>query len=143
MGAHSDGRRTVVSFIGLTLGIVVLFGLVALVALQPRDGLTWVEIPNLAADLHLDATVQIAPLNNAAIPDAVRDQALTAGSSETLLIPAGLVAAGPFIATLIPAGRPTLSAASVQPLPLLPRPRPRPTPTPTPRPHHEHDHGGD
>ncbi len=143
MGAHSNGGRTIVSFIGLTLGIVVLFGLVALVALQPRDGLTWVEIPTLGADLRLDLAAQISPLKNAAIPDALRDQPLAGGSSQTLLIPPGLVAAGPFIATLITAQRPTLSPAPVQPLPLLPRLRPNPTPTPTPRPHHEQDRGGE
>ena len=143
MGAYFKAGRTVVSFGGLTLGVVLLFGFVALVALQPRDGLAWVEIPRLGADLRLDSTVQISPLTNAAIPDAVRDQPLIGGSSDLLLIPPGLVAAGPFIATLVTTERPTLSPAPVQPLPVLPRPRPRPTPTPTPRWHHDHEGGGE
>jgi hypothetical protein len=139
MGAHLDGRRTVVSFVGLTLGIVVLFGLVALAALQPHDGLTWVEIPTLGADLRPDAGLRISPLKDTALVDALRDQPLAGGSLQTLLIPPGLVAAGPFIATLIPADRPTLSPAPVQPLPV----RPTPKPTPTPRPPHEHERGGE
>jgi len=71
MGAHSNGRRALAAFFGLSVGVVMLFGLVALVALRPVDSLAWVQVPDLAADLRLDAGLQTKPLKNAVVAEAL------------------------------------------------------------------------
>jgi len=133
MGALTVARRVVAGFIGLSLGlgIVVLFGLVALVALQPRDGLAWVRTPDLGADLRLDAGLRISPLKSSAVADALRDRALERGWSQAMVVPPGLavVQTGSFGMTLAPTARLVLA----------------PTPVPTPRPRHTEpaEHGGE
>ena len=69
-------RRTLAGFLGLAAVIVVLFGLMALVALQPREGLAWVHIPQLGPDLGLDAGLHTKPLKQTVVADAMRDRAI-------------------------------------------------------------------
>lgn len=163
MGAQSYGPRALAGFIGLALGMVLLFGAVALVALRPTDGLAWVQVPDLAADLRLDAGLQTKPLKNTVIAEALKDQALTGGnvlavspalavvappavvavrtspSSRPVITPPSTPTPSP-VATPAPTATPTLSptpapspTATPSPTP-MPSPTPKPTPTPTPTP---------
>jgi hypothetical protein len=139
MGAHSTGRRTLAGFFGLALVVVVLFGLMALVALRPTDGLAWVQVPDLSADLRLDAGLQTKPLKDTVIAQAVRDQPIDGAAPGGLAIAPALavVPARPLVAgSLPPASRPTPQPTpkpTSQPTPVpTPNPTPNPTPTPTP-----------
>src|SRR6202035_498339 len=76
MGTQFHVRRTLAGFFGLAAVIVVLFGVIALVALQPRDGLAWVNIPQLGPDLGLDAGRHTKPLKETVVADALRDLTL-------------------------------------------------------------------
>jgi hypothetical protein len=152
MGAHSTGRRTLAGFFGLALVVVVLFGLVALVALRPTDGLAWVQVPDLSADLRLDAGLQTKPLKDTVIAQAVRDQPIDGAAPGGLAIAPALaiVPARPLVAgSLPPASRPTPQPTpkptsqppvptpnpTATPIPTAtPMPSPTPTPTPTPLP---------
>ena len=67
MGTGLHVRRTLAGFFGLAAVIVVLFGVIALVALQPRDGLAWVNIPQLGPDLGLDAGLRSKPLKDTSV----------------------------------------------------------------------------
>src|SRR2546421_1617973 len=107
VGAHSNGRRALAAFFGLSVGVVMLFGLVALVALRPVDSLAWVQVPDLAADLRLDAGLQTKPLKNAVVAEALRDQARDGITAGTLAVPP----------------TPPLRAPPAAPLPVPPRPR--------------------
>jgi len=72
MGNHRNGRRTLAGFFGLTAGIVILFGAVAVAALRPTDGLAWVQVPDLSPDLGLDAGLQTKPLKSSVVAEAVK-----------------------------------------------------------------------
>src|SRR5438445_958983 len=74
MGAPSTGWRTLAAFFGVAFGVAVLFALVALVALQPRDGLAWVQVPDLAADLRVDSGLQTKPLKNSVVAAVLQDK---------------------------------------------------------------------
>ncbi|TMF57682.1 MAG: hypothetical protein E6I22_03570, partial [Chloroflexi bacterium] len=63
MGANRKGRRTLAGFTGLGVGVVVLFGAVALAALRPNDGLAWVQVPSLGPDFGLDSGARTKPLS--------------------------------------------------------------------------------
>src|SRR6202011_6089161 len=76
MGTQFHARRTLAGFLGLTAVIVVLFGVIALVALQPHDGLAWVNVPQLGPDLGLDAGLRTKPLKQTVVADAVRDRGI-------------------------------------------------------------------
>jgi outer membrane biosynthesis protein TonB len=141
MGAHSNGRRALAAFFGLSLGVVLLFGLVALVALRPTDNLAWVQVPDLGADLRLDAGLQTKPLKNAVVAEVLHDQALDGLTAGTLSVPPALaLVAPPAVAMRIPpAVRPVTTpvAAPSQPAPspsLTPQPTATPAPTPVPTP---------
>src|SRR5438132_6548658 len=135
MGAHSNGRRALAAFFGLSVGVVMLFGLVALVALRPVDSLAWVQVPDLAADLRLDAGLQTKPLKNAVVAEALRDQARDGITAGTLAVPPTLaLVAPPAVAMRVPpATRPVTPPTPGPQLPVPPSsPSPAPQPTPTP-----------
>jgi outer membrane biosynthesis protein TonB len=149
MGAHSSGRRALAGFVGLAVGVVALFGLVALVALRPIDGLAWVQVPDLTADLRLDAGLQTKPLKDTIVAEVIQDRPLDDTSSQALaLAPALAVPPPPAVVAVRqpPASRPVTTptpAASTTPPPtpapspvasVTPAPTPTPTPTPTPAP---------
>lgn len=145
MGAHSGGRRALVGFFTLAFGVVLLFGLVALVALQPSDGFAWVQTPDLTADLRLDAALHTKPLKNTVIAEALSDQSLEGSTPASLaLMPALTVPPAPatVAVSLPPATRPVTTpqpvlgpTGSPQPSPAQsPTPAPTPTPTPTAQP---------
>lgn len=154
MGAHSNGRRALAGFFGLVPLVVVLFGVVAMVALHPVDGLAWVQVPDLTADLRLDAGLVTKPLNATIVAEALRDQALVGGSQALAVPPALAVVPPPAVVavSLPPAARPVQSpvsapvstpAPSPTPVPAstpvatpapTPAPTPQPTPAPTPQP---------
>src|ERR1700737_3142688 len=128
MGAHSNGGRTLATFFGLAFVVVLLFGLVALVALRPADSYAWVQVPDLTADLRLDAGLQTKPLKNTVVAEALSDRALDGTNAEALAVPPALAIAPtrqPVVAAkLPPAARPVAAPA--------PTPTPTPAPTPTP-----------
>jgi hypothetical protein len=136
MGAQSYGPRALAGFFGLALGIVLLFGAVALVALRPTDGLAWVQVPDLAADLRLDAGLQTKPLKNTVIAEALRDQGLSGINDTSLAVsPALAVAAPPSMVALrpSPSSRPVITpptSPAATPTPVV-TPAPSPTPIPT------------
>src|SRR3981081_4331130 len=76
MGTGLHVRRPLAGFFGLAAVIVVLFGVIALVALQPRDGLAWVNVPQLGPDLGLDAGLRTKPLKETVVADAARDRGI-------------------------------------------------------------------
>jgi outer membrane biosynthesis protein TonB len=133
MGAHSNGRRALAAFFGLSLGVVLLFGLVALVALRPTDSLAWVQVPDLGADLRLDAGLQTKPLKNAVLAEVLRDHALDGTTAGALSVsPALALVAPPAVAMRIPpAVRPVTTPV---PAPSQPAPQPVPSPAPAPQP---------
>src|SRR2546428_5908631 len=128
MGAYSNGRRALAAFFGLSLGVVVLFGLLALVALRPTDGLAWVQVPDLAADLRLDAGLQTKPLKSAVVAEALQDQGLDGSVGDSLALP-------PAPAVLLPppggGRRPPPARLPRYPPPPPPAPPAPPTPPPT------------
>src|SRR5438270_10596354 len=156
MGAHSSGGRALAGFFGLAFVVVLLFGLVALVALRPTDSFAWVQVPDLTADLRLDAGLQTKPLKNAVVAEALSDVGLDGTTAEALAVPPALAIAPPpqpaVAVSLPPAVRPVTApaptatpTASPQPTPTptpttgpspsaSPTPAPTPTPTPTPAP---------
>ena len=158
MGAHASGRRALAGFFLVGPGIVVLFGAVAMVALHPVDGLAWVQVPDLAADLRLDAGLQTKPLKTTVVAEALADQSLEASDSQSLAIPPALALAAPPptvalhlppsarpvitpvptaapVPTTAPSPAPSPSPAATPPSPsATPTPTPAATPTPTPTP---------
>src|SRR5919201_4236725 len=94
MGAQSYGRRAL-GFFGLALGVVALFGVVALVALRPTDGFAWVQVPDLTADLRLDGGLQTKPLKDTIVAEALHDSGLDGGSGQALALPPALAVAPP------------------------------------------------
>src|SRR5260370_22275005 len=76
MGAPSNGWRALAAFFGIALGVALLFALVAMVALRPKDGLAWVQVPDLAADLRVDAGLQTKPLKDSVVAALLQDRGL-------------------------------------------------------------------
>lgn len=139
MGAHASGRRALASFFALALGIVLLFGAVALVALRPVDNLAWAQVPDLTADLRLDAGLQSKPLKSAVIAEALQDEALTGNSPQALAVQPALAAPPPPVVAVnpIPATRPVTQPNPAPPAPTTTPstgPTASPTPSPTPAP---------
>jgi outer membrane biosynthesis protein TonB len=140
MGAQSYGRRAL-GFFGLALGVVALFGVVALVALRPTDGFAWVQVPDLTADLRLDGGLQTKPLKDTIVAEALHDSGLDSGRGQALALPPALAVAPPPTVVAVnvsPSSRPVAPPATTptpQPTPVpTPSPAPSPTPTPTPVP---------
>src|SRR5256885_17129572 len=67
MGAPSNGWRALAGFLGVAAGVALLFARVAMFALRPRDGLAWVRVPDLSADLRVDAGLQTKPLKDSGV----------------------------------------------------------------------------
>src|SRR2546423_13524148 len=105
MGAPSNGWRALAGFLGVAAGVALLFAVVAMVALRPKDGLAWVRVPDLGADLRVDAGLQTKPLKATVVAAVLQDQGLD-----------GTMAGGPALA----------------PAPAGPPPRPPPAPEPPP-----------
>jgi outer membrane biosynthesis protein TonB len=147
MGAPSNGWRALAAFFGIALGVALLFALVALVALRPKDGLAWVQVPDLAADLRVDAGLQTKPLKDSVVAAVLQDQGLDGPRASGLAVaPALAPQQQPTVAiSQPPAARPVTtpypsqSAPAATPDPALaptptPTPTAAPTPTPTPAP---------
>jgi outer membrane biosynthesis protein TonB len=141
MGAPSTGWRTLAAFFGVAFGVAVLFALVALVALQPHDGLAWVQVPDLSADLRVDSGLQTKPLKNTVVAAVLEDQKLDGATAGGLAL-APALANGPqqppVALNLPPSARPVTTpdpTALPSPTPdpgIAPTPTPGPAPTPAP-----------
>src|SRR6059058_3081469 len=134
MGAPSNGWRALAGFLGVAAGVALLFALVAMVALRPRDGLAWVRVPDLAADLRVDAGLQTKPLKETVVAAVLQDLALDGATGSGLAVaPALVVTQPPAVAiNTSPATRPVATPNPAQPGPTAtPSPGPAPTPTPT------------
>ena len=123
------------AFFGVAFGVALLFALVALVALQPREGLAWVQVPDLSADLRVDNDLQTKPLKNTVVAAVLQDQKLDGATASGLALAPALVNAPqqPTVAlNQPPAARPVTTPDPN----LVPPPTPNPTiaPTPTPAP---------
>src|SRR6266513_1689341 len=127
MGAHSNGGRALAGFFGLVVLVVVLFGLVALVALRPTDGLAWVQVPDLSADLRLDAGLQTKPLKNTVLLEALQDRALEGNAVEALAV----APVNPVVAVIVPPSQRPVTTPAPTPTPAA-TPTPAPTPSPSP-----------
>ena len=141
MGAPSNSWRALAGFLGVAAGVALLFALVAMVALRPRDGLAWVRVPDLSADLRVDAGLQTKPLKETVVAAVLQDRALEGTTGGGLAVaPALAVTQQPAVAiNTSPAARPVTTPAPSQPGPTAtPDPGPAPTPTstaaPTPTP---------
>lgn len=145
-------------FLGLALGVVLLFGIVALVALRPVDGLAWVHLPDLGADLRLDAGLHLRPLKDTIVAEALRDRQIEGSAGAALAVPPALAVAAPpqqvavnlppsarpVIPPTLPAPGPTPDPGAAQPAPVAPvaptpdpgatQPPPAPVSAPTPAP---------
>ena len=51
MGAPSNSWRALAGFLGVAAGVALLFALVAMVALRPRDGLAWEMAPGVTPSI--------------------------------------------------------------------------------------------
>ena len=134
MGAPSNSWRALAGFLGVAAGVALLFALVAMVALRPRDGLAWVRVPDLSADLRVDAGLQTKPLKETVVAAVLQDRALEGTTGGGLAVaPALAVTQQPAVAiNTSPAARPVTTPAPSQPGPTAtPDPGPGPTPTPT------------
>src|SRR6202795_2032903 len=137
MGAPSTGWRTLAAFFGVAFGVAVLFALVALVALQPRDRLAWVQVPDLAADLRVDTGLQTKPLKESVVAAVLQDQALDGASTGGLALAPALAGSpqSPTVAlNLSPTARPVTTPDPNAPPAPTPDPGIAPTPTPAPVP---------
>src|SRR2546428_12594403 len=126
MGAHSNGWRALAGFLGVAAGVALLFALVAMVALRPRDGLAWVRVPDLGADLRVDAGLQTKPLKDTVVAAVLQDLGLDGTTASGLATaPALAVTQQPVVAiNTAPAARPVTT----------PDPVPAATPDPGPAP---------
>src|SRR6267154_4162178 len=117
MGAPSNSWRALVGFLGVAAGVALLFALVALVALRPRDGLAWVRVPDLSADLRVDAGLQTKPLKDTVVAAVLQDQRLDGSTTSGLAVaPALAVTQQPAVAiNASPAARPVTPPAASQP----------------------------
>src|SRR5260370_11294941 len=107
MGAPSNGWRVLAAFFGIALGVALLFALVAMVALRPKDGLAWVQVPDLAADLRVDAGLQSKPLKDSVVAAVLQDQGLDGPTTSGLAVAPALAQQQPTVAmSQPPAARP-------------------------------------
>src|SRR6202035_193416 len=106
MGTQFHARRTLAGFFGLAAVIVVLFGVIALVALQPRDGLAWVNVPQLGPDLGLDAGLRTKRLKETSAADAASDRALQGRDAPSVTAVMSAAPRGDPLTALAPTNRP-------------------------------------
>jgi len=134
MGTPSNGWRALAGFLGVAAGVALLFALVAMVALRPRDGLAWVQVPDLSADLRVDAGLQTKPLKESVVAAVLQDLGLDGTTASGLAIAPALAISQPASVAMntAPAARPVNPPDPSQPAPTAtPVPGPAPTPTPT------------
>jgi len=134
MGAPSNSWRALAGFLGVAAGVALLFALVAMVALRPRDGLAWVRVPDLSADLRVDAGLQTKPLKESVVAAVLQDLGLDGTTASGLAIAPALAISQPASVAMstAPAARPVTPPDPSQPAPTAtPVPGPAPTPTPT------------
>jgi len=134
MGAPSNGWRALAGFLGVAAGVALLFALVAMVALRPKDGLAWVRVPDLSADLRVDAGLQTKPLKETVVAAVLQDLGLDGTTASGLAIAPALAISQPASVAMstAPAARPVTPPDPSQPAPTAtPVPGPAPTPTPT------------
>src|SRR5438132_1380434 len=133
MGAHSNGWRALAGFLGVAAGVALLFALVAMVALRPRDGLAWVRVPDLSADLRVDAGLQTKPLKESVVAAVLQDLGLDGTTANGLAIAPALAISQPASVAMntAPAARPVTPPDPSRPAPTA-TPVPGPAPTPTP-----------
>ena len=136
MGAPSTGWRTLAAFFGVASGVALLFALVALVALQPRDGLAWVQVPDLAADLRVDSGLQTKPLKGTVVAAVLQDQALDGTTASGLAVAPALAVAPqqPTVAINVPPTSRPVTTPAPTPTTATPTPTPSPAATPAPSP---------
>lgn len=129
MGATSNPRRALAGYLTVAAGIALLFGVVALAALRPADGLSWVRLPQLGADFGLDPGLKTRPLRSTIVAEALQDRLDgSTGPEATLVIPPILAMTPPNAAPA--AASPGRPVATARPLP-NPSPTPGPTASPT------------
>src|ERR1700694_1229152 len=143
MGTQFHARRALAGFFGLAAVIVVLFGVIALVALQPHDGLAWGNVPQLGPDLGLDAGLRTKPLKETVVADAARDRAIEGQGSLSVTAVMSAAPKGDPLTALAPTNRPVAlgpaapaAAATPDPTPAAaasPPPTARPRGPPPPR----------
>src|SRR6266702_4062198 len=115
MGAPSKSWRALAGFLGVAAGVALLFTLVAMVALRPKDGLAWVSVPDLGADLRVDAGLQTKPLKDTVVAAVLQDRALEGTTASGLSVaPALAVTPHPAVAiNTLPAARHRTSGGGV------------------------------
>src|SRR2546430_2495448 len=86
MGAPSNSWRALAGFLGIAAGVALLFALVSMVTLRPRDALAWVRVPDLAADLRVDAGLQTKPLKETVVAAVLQDLALDGATGSRLAV---------------------------------------------------------
>ena len=133
MRASSSPRRALAGYLTVAAGIALLFGVVALAALRPSDGLAWVRLPQLGADFGLDPGLKTRPLRSTVVAEALQDRLdSSTGPEATLVIPPILAMTPP---TAVPAtaapGRPVATAKPAANPSATPSPTASPTPAPT------------
>jgi outer membrane biosynthesis protein TonB len=139
MSATANHRRALAGYLTIAAGIAVLFGVVALAALRPEDGLAWVRLPQLDADFGLDPGLKTRPLRSTVVAEALQDRLdRSTGGEATLVIPPILAmtapnpvpsAAGP--GRPVAVGKPAPSPTPDPTMGTTPTPTPVPTPNPT------------
>jgi hypothetical protein len=135
MGATAKHRRALAGYLTIAAGIAVLFGVVALAALRPEDGLAWVRLPQLDADFGLDPGLKTRPLRSTVVAEALQDRLdRSTGGEATLVIPPILAMTAPNpVPTAAGPGRPVAAGNAPSPT-ATPVATPNPTIAPTPAP---------
>jgi hypothetical protein len=136
MGATSNPRRALAGYLTVAAGIGLLFGVVALAALRPADGLAWVRLPQLGADFGLDPGLKTRPLRSTIVAEALQDRLYgSTGPEATLVIPPILAMTPPNAVTSAAGpGRPVAAGKPAPSPSAMPSPTPSPTASATPAP---------
>ncbi len=136
MGASSSPRRALAGYLTIAAGIALLFGVVALAALRPSDGLAWVRLPQLGADFGLDPGLKTRPLRSTVVAETLQDRLDgSTGPEATLVIPPILAMTPPNAVPATALSGRTVASAKPAPNPsATPSPTASPTASPTPGP---------
>src|SRR5207302_9834238 len=129
MGAPSNSWRALASFLGVAVGVALLFAVVAMVALRPKEGLAWVRVPDLSADLRVDAALQTNPLKDTVVAAVLQHLTLDGTMSAGLAVAPALVVAPP-PAVALNTSPPARPVAPTDPAPPAPAATPLATPDP-------------
>ena len=133
MGVTSNPRRALAGYLTVAAGIALLFGVVALAALRPADGLAWVRLPQLGADFGLDPGLKTRPLRSTIVAEALQDRLYgSTGPEATLVIPPILAMTPPnAVPSAAGPGRPVAGGKPAPSPSVMPSPTPSPTASPT------------